>query len=616
MTDVFHLTASNARRGAETFAVELAGALEARGMTGTLRSVVDAGRDRLPIEALPGGRWSPRGLLALRRLARAADVCVAHGSISLPAMALARVTGGAPFVYRGIGEPLYWSSTRARRMRTRAFLGRAAAVTAVWSGTARVLVDRFGVPADRVHVIPRGVDASRFAATTPAAREKARAELGVDGLVVAMVGALSAEKRVDRAVEVVRRVPGATLLLAGDGPAAVPESANVRRLGSLADVTPVLAAADVLLLTSDTEGIPGVVIEAAFTGLPTVATRVGGITDVVVDGRTGFLFEPDQVDAMADAVQRAAADREAMGAAAREHCLATFELSVIADKWAALLRSVAWSVDTWLRPVQWAFNATRRRLAIVTMHAVPDGARFERHLDVLGEMGTFVGLDDVVGGGALPRRPILVTFDDGDRTLVDVAAPALARRGIPAVAFVVTDLVGTDQPFWFAAVEAAAGRAEVNRLKTVPDDERRAAIAQLDPPLRQAQLTADELRALDAQGIAIGSHSATHPCLDRCGDDVIRDEVTRSFDALADLFGRPPVAFAYPNGNHDARARRAVADAGYRIAFAFDHRLTSMPPPDPFAVSRLRLAANAPDDRVRTIVSGVHPFLHRARGRS
>ena len=274
------------------------------------------------------------------------------------------------------------------------------------------------------------------------------------------------------------------------------------------------------------------------------------------------------------------------------------------------------SADTWLRPLQSIFNSARRRLAIVTMHAVPDAARFERHLDVLAEMGRFVSLADVVDGGPLPRRPLLVTFDDGDRTLVDVAAPALARREIPAVAFVVTDLIGTDEPFWFAAVEAAAGRAEVNRLKQVPDDERRAAIAQLDPPLRQPQLTADELRSLDAAGIAIGSHSATHPCLDRCRDDVIADEVTRSFEALADVLGRPPVAFAYPNGNHDARARRAVADAGYRMAFAFDHRLTRLPPPDRFAVSRLRLAATAPDDRVRTIVSGLHPFLHHARGRS
>ena len=310
-------------------------------MTGTLRSVVDAGRDRLPIEALPGGRWSPRGLLALRRLARVADVCVAHGSISLPAIALARVTGGAPFVYRGIGEPLYWSSTRSRLLRTRAFLGRAAAVTAVWSGTARVLVERFGVPAERVHVIPRGVDAARFPVTTAARRAEARAALGVDGLVVALVGALSPEKRVDRAVEVVGRVPEATLLVAGDGPVEVPESTQVRRLGSLADVGPVLAAADVLLLTSDTEGIPGVVIEAAFTGLPTIATRVGGITDVVDDGRTGFLFEPGDVSGMADAVRRTAAARDSLGAAAREHCLATFELSVIADRWASLLRAVS-----------------------------------------------------------------------------------------------------------------------------------------------------------------------------------------------------------------------------------------------------------------------------------
>src|SRR5437764_5024044 len=126
--EVFHLTASNAGRGAERFAVELSAAFEARGLHGAIRSVIDAGDQTLPIEPLPGGRWSIRGLTELRRLACAADVDIAHGSKSLPAMAIALARGGSPFIYRGIGEPSYWSGTPTRRARTRLFLGRAAAV--------------------------------------------------------------------------------------------------------------------------------------------------------------------------------------------------------------------------------------------------------------------------------------------------------------------------------------------------------------------------------------------------------------------------------------------------------------------------------------------------------
>ena len=109
---VLHVTASDARRGAEQRALDLAEALGRLGMSNEIRSVCASGRpDSFPIESLRGGRFDLRGLLELRRLLSQVDVAIAYGSSSLPATALASIRSSTPFVYRGIGDPLYWSNT-------------------------------------------------------------------------------------------------------------------------------------------------------------------------------------------------------------------------------------------------------------------------------------------------------------------------------------------------------------------------------------------------------------------------------------------------------------------------------------------------------------------------
>jgi peptidoglycan/xylan/chitin deacetylase (PgdA/CDA1 family) len=199
---------------------------------------------------------------------------------------------------------------------------------------------------------------------------------------------------------------------------------------------------------------------------------------------------------------------------------------------------------------------------------------------------------------------VLVTFDDGHHSVAD-SAPVLAEAGVPALCFVVSHLVGTDTPFWWDEVVALgergarwpgagpdAGMDLVNHLKTRPDAERRAVLddlrSQVDEPVVARQLTADDLRAMEAAGVAIGGHSATHPILTRCDDDVLRDEVGGCRTRLAELLGRPPAAFAYPSGGEDDRVVAAVAEAGWELAFAWDHRVTHLPFADPLRISRVR----------------------------
>jgi peptidoglycan/xylan/chitin deacetylase (PgdA/CDA1 family) len=277
------------------------------------------------------------------------------------------------------------------------------------------------------------------------------------------------------------------------------------------------------------------------------------------------------------------------------------------------------------------------RLAVLTYHAVPDGEVFDRHLDVLDEMGTFASLEDIAANvadrRALPPSPILLTFDDGDPSVLHTVAPRLRARGIPGVVFLITDLIGADGVLWATEVEqllasgrrtssgASDGRGLVRELKQRPDHVRRQVIDQLRASAggerpKAPQLNAKDVIKLTELGMAVSSHTMSHPCLPQCTDDVIEREVAGSRDALADLLGHPPLALAYPNGLLDSRSRRAVAGAGYRLAFAFDHRLGRVPPEDPYNVSRLRLNAHASDNRVRTIVSGLHPALHHLLGRT
>jgi glycosyltransferase involved in cell wall biosynthesis len=150
----------------------------------------------------------------------------------------------------------------------------------------------------------------------PPPRDVARWMLGLTGPgpVIAYVGRVTAIKRPDRWIAVARRVrealPEARFVICGEGNrlAVTVDEAAAARLGLTflpwrADVETVYAAADLVLLTSDNEGMPVCLIEAALAGRPAVATDVGGVAEVVRHGETGLLCRPD-VDDLAGAVLR------------------------------------------------------------------------------------------------------------------------------------------------------------------------------------------------------------------------------------------------------------------------------------------------------------------------
>ena len=213
-----------------------------------------------------------------------------------------------PFVYRNIGDPDYWANNARRYLQVRICLRRAASVVVMWPEAASTIARRFGLPRARLHVVSNGVSGERFPLVDEQARAAARLSLGVPqhAKVVAYVGALSPEKRVGDAIDTVAGLPAAHLVIAGAGPQGDDLATRAERdapgrthfLGMVKDTRLVYRAADVVVLPSVTEGIPATLIEAGLSGLPVVATDVGGIRQIVVPGETGFLVTPGDVEGL------------------------------------------------------------------------------------------------------------------------------------------------------------------------------------------------------------------------------------------------------------------------------------------------------------------------------
>lgn len=204
---------------------------------------------------------------------------------------------------------------------------------------------------DQYVVMPPGV---QLAALPERAAARERLGLPPAGLVVTLVARLTAIKRPERFVELALvladRFPDAVFVVCGDGELRAdlealgrPLGRRLRLLGWRGDVETVYAATDLLVLTSDNEGMPLSLIEAALAGVPAVAPRVGSVAEVVQDGVTGLVVTPE-VPALAEAAGRLLADpglRERMGRAAARRAAQHFSRQRLVADTEALYQQIA-----------------------------------------------------------------------------------------------------------------------------------------------------------------------------------------------------------------------------------------------------------------------------------
>jgi len=146
------------------------------------------------------------------------------------------------------------------------------------------------------------------------------------------------------------------------------------------------------------------------------------------------------------------------------------------------------------------------------------------------------------GAARLPRRPVIITFDDGYRSNRDVALPLLQQHGFRATIFLVAERVGGTNAW-------------------DPDE------------IQEPLLDAAAVRAMQARGIEFGSHSATHARLTALDPAAVLRELRDSRALLGALLGRPVQVLGYPYGAHNALSRRVAREAGYEAAVAIRRRM-------------------------------------------
>jgi glycosyltransferase involved in cell wall biosynthesis len=208
----------------------------------------------------------------------------------------------------------------------------------------RYLVDVEKVPEQTVHLVYNGIDAARYRPAAPGERAESRRSLGIpeSARVLMAVGSLKPLKGFDLLIRAAAPWLGshddARLVLVGDGvdrgmlqELAAQQGAGdrVAFAGLRDDVDVVLRAADALALSSRTEALPTVVLEAMATGLPVIATRVGGVPEIVEAERSAVVVPPDDESALRGAIERVmeSADlRRALGARGREIVETRFDL--------------------------------------------------------------------------------------------------------------------------------------------------------------------------------------------------------------------------------------------------------------------------------------------------
>src|SRR5262249_23254306 len=220
-----------------------------------------------------------------------------------------------------------------------------------------------GVPAGRVHFVPNAVDMSQFAPASLERRRCRRLVLGLepDDIVCLFVGRLSREKGVLDLVDAwtLLQPAGASLLIAGPdmtghpwnaGPAARDEverrslSASVRFLGPSTDVASLLQVADVVVQPSHFEALGLSAIEALASGVPVVASAVGGLLDFIVDGVNGRTCPPRNAAALAEGLRSLMIDadfRRRASAQARSSVATEYDERVVFERFADLVRVLA-----------------------------------------------------------------------------------------------------------------------------------------------------------------------------------------------------------------------------------------------------------------------------------
>lgn len=264
----------------------------------------------------------------------------------------------------------------------------------------------------------------------------------------------------------------------------------------------------------------------------------------------------------------------------------------------------------------------RDKLIVLAYHDVRDANCFESHLKLIDKYYNPVTIqqveDYILRGVTLPPYAVLVTFDDGEPSVKFSGMPLLRKYNIPAVAFVVSENIRAQQKYWWKVVEEsfrnnnrshAEARKEVGRLKKVSNEERMQVLGQIEsehPGISgdSLALSIADLYEMRDNGIVIGSHTATHPILNRCSSDELDSEFSRSRDFFRSKALETFHFFAYPNGDYSPEIIPYLERYEVSLAFTFNHKVNGTKI-DRYAISRVRANSHDSIDEFKLRISGI-----------
>ncbi len=193
-------------------------------------------------------------------------------------------------------------------------------------------------------------------------------------------------------------------------------------------------------------------------------------------------------------------------------------------------------------------------------------ADFQSHLDYFQEAGiTPITMEQLwnhwVNEAPLPDKPVVLTFDDGYRSMYTTVYPMLAERGWPGTFYCVSDYTASGD-----------------------------------------FISEDMIREMAAAGMEIGSHTASHVELDSCAGDALNEQLTQSRDILSGMSEKPVVQLCYPSGHYNPDTQAAAQAAGYHCAVTTEYGFAA-PEQGLFALKRIRISLGNTGETLRAIFS-------------
>ncbi|MBI5153752.1 glycosyltransferase [Candidatus Poribacteria bacterium] len=323
--NILHLDTEKGFRGGEQQVLSLMRGLQQRGATQIVvtRPASELGEraraEGYNVRVSPGAQpWDPRALWHVFWLVRSEKIDVVHAHTANAHTLGYLAARRAPLVVtRRVDFPI-----GPDRFSRRKYAAAGQHFIAISTRVRDVLIEG-GVPAERITIVPSGIDPARFAGGASRAEMRRLWKVEGEGPAIGFIGALVDHKDplnlVRAAPRILSKLPGARIVFVGEGDLRMKLETKVRELNLLGrvlftgwqqDVGPCLSAFDMFVMPSRLEGLCTSLLDAQAVGLPCVACRTGGIPDIIEDGVNGLLVPAEDQRALAEAVIRLWQDSE------------------------------------------------------------------------------------------------------------------------------------------------------------------------------------------------------------------------------------------------------------------------------------------------------------------